>query len=235
MLTLTIDTSGEQYGLALARGSAVLRQTTGKAGRTLDTVLFGALAELLADANLALADVGAIVVCTGPGSFVGTRIGLAAANTFAVARGIPVMGVSVLQVLADVADLADLVDLADLTGQPGGAEVIAAVNCVRDEIIHQTFKVGATPEPQGEPALLPAADFAARAEGKTVILRPSALGRASDAEAFPGIGCLIRRDYPELLPALARLGAALIKRGRLPEAGAPLPAPLYLQHQEAGA
>jgi tRNA threonylcarbamoyladenosine biosynthesis protein TsaB len=235
MLTLTIDTSGEQYGLALARDGAVLRQTSGKAGRMLDTVLFGALAELLADANLGLADVGAIVVCTGPGSFVGTRIGLAAANTFAVARGIPVLGVSVLQVLADVADLSDLADLADLTSQPDGAEVIAAVNCVRDEIIHQTFTVGATPEPRSEPALLPACEFAAHAKGKTVILRPSALGRASKPQTFPEVGCLISRDYPELLPALARLGAALIKRGRLPEASAPLPAPLYLQHQEAGA
>lgn len=235
MLTLTIDTSGEQYGLALARGGAVLGQTSGRAGRMLDTVLFGALAELLEAENAAIPDIGAIVVCTGPGSFVGTRLGLAAANTIGVARGIPVLGISVLQVLADVADLADLDDLADLTSRQGGAEVIAAVNCVRDEIIHQTFKVGATPEPRGEPALLPAREFAARAEGKTVILRPSSLGRASDAEAFPGVRCLISRDYPELLPALARLGVALIKRGELPAVGAPLPAPLYLQHQEASA
>jgi tRNA threonylcarbamoyladenosine biosynthesis protein TsaB len=235
MLTLTIDTSGEQYGLALSRGSTVLRQTSGKAGRTLDTVLFSALAELFKAANATMADINAIVACTGPGSFVGTRIGLAAANTFALARGIPVLGVSVLQVLADVADLADLNDLADLTSQPGGAEVVAAVNCVRDEIIHQTFTVGATPEARGEPALLPAHEFAARAEGKTVILRPSTLGRASDHHAFPGVGSLISRDYPELLPAMARLGAAFIKRGELPAVGTPLPAPLYLQHQEASA
>ena len=106
---------------------------------------------------------------------------------------------------------------------------------MRDEIIHQAFQVGATPSPRGDPALLPASEFAARAEGKTVILRPSSLGRASGSQAFPGVKCLIMRDYPELLPALARLGAALIKRGEMPAVGAALPAPLYLQHQEASA
>ncbi len=235
MLTLTIDTSGEQYGLALAQEGAVLRQTSGKAGRTLDTVLFGALAALLKAENITMADIDAIVACTGPGSFVGTRIGLAAANSFAIARKVPVLGISVLHVLADVADLADLDDLADLTGQPDGAKVIAAVNCVRDEIIHQTFTVGATPIPLGEPALSPVSEFAAHAAGKTVILRPSTLGRASNAQAFPGVERLMFRNYPDLLPAMTRLGAALFKRYGPPAVDAPLPTPLYLQHQEASA
>lgn len=224
MLTLTIDTSGEQYGLALAKGGAILRLTTGVAGRTLDAVLFGALRELFEAEGAALADVGGIVVCTGPGSFVGTRIGLAAANTLGMTRQIPVLGVDVLQVLADVADLADLVDLADLSD---GAEVVAAVNCVRDEIIYQTFTVGAIPQPAQRVALKSAAEFAREARGRTVILRRSSLGRASHAEAFPGVAHVILKDYPELLPALARLGAAIIRRDGLPPL-TPLPAPLYV-------
>lgn len=48
---------------------------------------------LLADAAVAFADLGAVVVGCGPGPFTGLRVGMASASAFAGALGIPVHGV----------------------------------------------------------------------------------------------------------------------------------------------
>ena len=55
---------------------------------------------LLESAPLKVDQLNAIVACTGPGSFTGLRIGLAAAKGIAVANDIPVAGVSLFEVAA---------------------------------------------------------------------------------------------------------------------------------------
>ena len=56
---------------------------------------------LLKSARLTLADMDGFAVTTGPGSFTGLRIGLAAVKAMAYAAGKPVAGVGTLDVLAD--------------------------------------------------------------------------------------------------------------------------------------
>lgn len=59
-----------------------------------------AVEEVLAEASVTIADVNIIAVATGPGSFTGVRIGMAAAKGFAEALKLPLIAVSRLRMLA---------------------------------------------------------------------------------------------------------------------------------------
>ena len=63
--------------------------------------LFPMIEEVLAEAKACYADLTRIAVCTGPGSFTGLRIGIAAARGLALGLGIPAVGVSRLEALGD--------------------------------------------------------------------------------------------------------------------------------------
>jgi tRNA threonylcarbamoyladenosine biosynthesis protein TsaB len=54
----------------------------------------------LADAGMAFADLHRIAVTLGPGGFTGLRVGISAARAFGLALGVPVVGVSSLELLA---------------------------------------------------------------------------------------------------------------------------------------
>src|SRR5207237_9665483 len=58
---------------------------------------------VLAQLNLGLRDIELFAVATGPGSFTGLRVGLAAAQGWAQAFGRPVRGVSVLEAMVEEA------------------------------------------------------------------------------------------------------------------------------------
>lgn len=95
MLVLSFDTATDVATSALLRDGVVLGERVGEA-RT----LLGDVDELIADANAGAADLDALVVGTGPGSFTSTRIGLAFARGLGIALSIPAAGVSTLDALA---------------------------------------------------------------------------------------------------------------------------------------
>lgn len=100
---LLLDTCGEGGGVGLVRvedARAELMAERPLPGRETQERLMTAVAEVLADGGVAMAALGAIGVVTGPGSFTGVRIGLAAAKGLAEALGLPVVAVSRLAVLA---------------------------------------------------------------------------------------------------------------------------------------
>jgi tRNA threonylcarbamoyladenosine biosynthesis protein TsaB len=102
-LLLGIDTCGPSGSVALGRlmGSEVeLVGKTELEGRTYSATLVAAVADLLAQHNVALKEIGCLVVVDGPGSFTGVRVGLSAAKGFAEGAGIPAVAISRLEVLA---------------------------------------------------------------------------------------------------------------------------------------
>ena len=107
-LILGIDTCGPSGSVALARligGSAEILGQTELAGRTYSATLISAIADLFAEAHSSLAELDAIVVVTGPGSFTGVRVGLSAVKGLAEAGSIGVVPVSRLEVLSHLAQV----------------------------------------------------------------------------------------------------------------------------------
>ena len=103
MLIVGIDTSGRHGGIALARidgDQCLLLEETEIAGGTFSAQLIPQLASLLQKYNFQKQDLGAVSVASGPGSFTGLRIGLAAGKGLAEILRIPIAAVSLLEAVA---------------------------------------------------------------------------------------------------------------------------------------
>jgi tRNA threonylcarbamoyladenosine biosynthesis protein TsaB len=101
MRILAIETATAQASVALLDGGAVVREAAARIPQGHLEWLAPAIAGLLEAAAWGPEEVGAVAVSTGPGTFTGLRIGIATAAAWAYARGVPVVGVSTLEVLAE--------------------------------------------------------------------------------------------------------------------------------------
>jgi tRNA threonylcarbamoyladenosine biosynthesis protein TsaB len=95
VLTLAFDTATSAATAALVRDGHVLGESVSRAIRVLEDV-----DRLFEESGASRAELTGIVVGTGPGSFTGLRLGLAAARGLAFALDLPLAGVSTLDALA---------------------------------------------------------------------------------------------------------------------------------------
>jgi tRNA threonylcarbamoyladenosine biosynthesis protein TsaB len=107
VLTLAFDTATDVATSALLEDGDVLGERAGRPQNLLEGI-----DALLADADAKPEELRRIVVGTGPGSFTGLRMGLAAGRALALALDVKVAGVSTLDALA--------------AGAPGALPVIDA-------------------------------------------------------------------------------------------------------------
>jgi tRNA threonylcarbamoyladenosine biosynthesis protein TsaB len=103
MLILAIDTSWKRGSLALARGdgeSFELLQTASLTGGAFSSELVPQIAAALARRNLRKQEIDGFAAVSGPGSFTGLRVGLAAVKGLVEVLKKPIAVVSVLEALA---------------------------------------------------------------------------------------------------------------------------------------
>ncbi len=95
MLILAFDTASDVATSALVDDGEVLAERA-----SLARTLLSDVDAVLRQAGAHAGDIDALAVGTGPGSFTGTRIGLAVARGLGVSLGVPVAGVSTLDAMA---------------------------------------------------------------------------------------------------------------------------------------
>lgn len=156
MLFFAIDTSSETLSLAVYREGTIFRRDIADAGSRNAELALPAMHALLAEAQLALSDLTAIVAGIGPGSFTGVRIACGIAQGLSYGAGLRAIVLpSTLAVAAAAPDgAANLLVAIDARMQ----EVYWATYC-RDESAPTGFRECTPPALAAPPALtLPAGD-----------------------------------------------------------------------------
>lgn len=103
-MILAIDTSAAQCAVALVgAGGSVVRSQAMTRGHA--EALFPMIDEAHAELSSRYEDLTRIAVCTGPGSFTGLRVGIAAARGLALGLGIPAIGVTRFEAVASQVSL----------------------------------------------------------------------------------------------------------------------------------
>ncbi len=100
MRILAFETSAKAASVALTQDGRLLAESYQNTGMTHSQTLLVMARDLMRQCGLAVADIDAVAVAQGPGSFTGVRIGVAAAKGFAWGREIPCYGVSTLEAMA---------------------------------------------------------------------------------------------------------------------------------------
>lgn len=104
MLLLAADTSGKFGSIALAKceadGTCKVLEVTPLEGGTFSAQFIPQAAALLQKSSFVLKDLGGFAVISGPGSFTGLRIGLAAIKALAEITQKPIADVSLLEAVA---------------------------------------------------------------------------------------------------------------------------------------
>lgn len=99
-MILAIDTATRWTGLALFDGKTMFAEQGWRGTNTQTVELTPAIGTLLAKSDLEAADLKAISVAIGPGSYTGLRVGLAVAKGLSLAHQIPLIGVPTLDIIA---------------------------------------------------------------------------------------------------------------------------------------
>lgn len=96
---LAFDTTTEHCSVALLTAQSVYSSQAIQKNSHADSIL-ELVNDLLSQASASLADIDAIAVAIGPGSFTGIRIGLSVVQGLAFGLHVPVIGISSLEMMA---------------------------------------------------------------------------------------------------------------------------------------
>lgn len=100
MLILGIDTATDQVSCAVGGHEGVLASMRTARSRAHAETLAPAIRFVCEQARIELHEVGAVAVDVGPGLYTGLRVGIATAKAVAHALGVPMVGVTSLDLLA---------------------------------------------------------------------------------------------------------------------------------------
>jgi tRNA threonylcarbamoyladenosine biosynthesis protein TsaB len=201
MILLVTDTSGKNGSVALARSredsdAVELIEEAPLSGGTFSAQLVPQVAALLARHGLSKSAIDAFVVVSGPGSFTGLRVGLAAVKGLAEILQKPIAAVSLLEAVALAARTSGRV----MTGR-----VTAALDGGRGEVYVGEYEVSGESVQLLREQLLSKADFSRAALGSAVSTPDQTLAGMSEeaglsvfTSAFPGSATIARLGWKKM-------------------------------------
>lgn len=167
MLLLVTDTSGKNGTVALARAGendlhdAEVIEVVPLAGGMFSAQLVPQIAALLQKHGLNKSDLDGFIVVSGPGSFTGLRVGLAAIKALAEVLQKPIVPVSLLELVA--------------TASGAQGKVVAVLDGGRREVFFGEYELQGQLVRVLREELLPQADFVSAARDSTVVTSDAAL------------------------------------------------------------
>jgi tRNA threonylcarbamoyladenosine biosynthesis protein TsaB len=178
MLLLAADTSGKQGSIALARASKPLLENSNVeiievvplAGGAFSAQLIPQVAALLTKHSFTKNDIDGFVVASGPGSFTGLRVGLAAIKALAEVLAKPIAAVSLLEALALAAGLQ--------------GRVISVLDAGRGEVYAGEYEVQDNTAALVKEQLLTKAEVLAEARRAALVTSEKSIAEAATVEGI---------------------------------------------------
>jgi tRNA threonylcarbamoyl adenosine modification protein YeaZ len=216
MRVLAIDTALEACSAAvldLARGGVVASETVPMARGHAEAIM-PMIARVMDAAETEFADLDRIAVTTGPGSFTGLRVGIAAARGIALTSGKPAIGLSTLSAFA-----------APLIAEDDSTNVVSAIDARHEHVYLQIFGTA------GKTIITPRISSLREAVRAATVVPARLVGSGANmvAAAWPQSAdppLLVEQRAAPDIGWIARLGAAAAD-------GYGPPKPLYLRAPDA--
>ena len=158
MLILGVDTSGKDGSIALVKfedGTASTVEIVPLEGGTFSAQLVPQISDTLNRHGFSKRDIDGFAVVSGPGSFTGLRVGLAAIKALAEVLQKPIVAVSLLEAVARVSDLQ--------------GEVTAALDASRGEVYAAEFHISGPQMTVSHQQLFTLADFVAANRDRQIV------------------------------------------------------------------
>lgn len=114
MVLLYINTAGKQLEIALSAGDGIFTYENNTHFQAQAEFINVGIENVLEQANKKMQDLNAVVICSGPGSYTGLRVGLSTAKGICFAINIPLIFISSLE-LHCISSIHPLQDTAILT------------------------------------------------------------------------------------------------------------------------
>jgi len=181
VIVLGIESATARAGVALASDGVVVASAQVTRGPRHAEILVPGLKFVCEQAGIALDDVDAIAVDVGPGLFTGLRVGIATANGLAQALGLPMIGVSSLDLLAHAM-------------RHAGNDIVSVIDARRSEVYAARYGVTADGLKRVmEPTVLPPADLLDQLrETPDVVLVGDTLQAYGAVFAYPSAETLVQ-------------------------------------------
>ncbi|MGA9509261.1 MAG: tRNA (adenosine(37)-N6)-threonylcarbamoyltransferase complex dimerization subunit type 1 TsaB [Candidatus Sulfotelmatobacter sp.] len=202
MLLLAIDTSGKKGSIALARageqtsdgGDFEVIEIAPLVGGTFSAQLIPQVSELLSSNGFMKTAIGAFAVASGPGSFTGLRIGLAAVKALAEVLHKPIAAVSLLE--------------ACVFASGAQGKIMAVLDAGRTDVYVGEYEIRDAANSLWRERILSRSEFLSQAAGWKVVTPDSVL-----AEVAAAAGLTVSVLPPISANEVARVGWRKIQSG----------------------